>query len=314
MLSAGEVYMISTRNDNAWSIAEHVAKRITSQYNQNVTMIIVGDTGSGKSYAALSLASDVSTIVAEIKGGKPSDYFDVEKNISVINIEKFFDVLDNVQKWNTVILDDAGIGINARKFMDVINITMNNILQTYRTLNLFTILTVPQMFLIDKVSRSLVNYYCEMDGMAAKDVSYGKMFELQKKSRLGSAGKLFYVYPRMNAIKAIGVLFKKPPEYICKAYDPLREQGALEYKTKSIESLKETTNPKAKQATPPLEAKQATKVPKAKKPPSSKDLVIRALDAGITDVATLSKISKAGKRWVNEIKEAYKANKLATVA
>ncbi len=147
------------------------------------------------------------------------------------------------------------------------------------------------MFLIDKVSRSLVNYYCEMDGMAAKDVSYGKMFELQKKSRLGSAGKLFYVYPRMNAIKAIGVLFKKPPEYICKAYDPLREQGALEYKTKSIESLKETT-----------------KTPEAKKLPSAKDLVINALDAGITDVATLSKIGKISERWVFKIKKAHATN------
>ncbi len=297
-------------SNNTWSIAKHVAKTITSKYNQNITMIIVGNTGSGKSYASLSLANDVSTLVAEIKGGKPSDYFDVEKNISVINVEKFFDVLDNAQKWNTVILDDAGIGINARKFMDVINITMNNILQTYRTLNLFTILTVPQMFLIDKVSRSLVNYYCEMDGMIIGDVSYGKMFELQKKSRLGSAGKLFYVYPRMNAVKAIGVLFKKPPEYICKAYDPLREQGALEYKTKSIEALKETTNPKAKKVTEPLEPKQVTEIPKAKKPLSSKDLVINALDAGVTDTATLSKIGKAGKRWVNEIKEAYEANKL----
>lgn len=221
------------------NIANRIAQRITGRYNQNVTMIMVGDTGSGKSYAALRLACDVSTLVAKIKGGKREDYFSVDKNMSVIDITKFFDVLDKAQKWNTVILDDAGVSINARKFMDEINITVNNIIQTYRTLNLFTIFTVPQMFLIDKVSRALVNFYCELEGVVAPNLSRGKLFELQKKSRLGSAGKLFYVYPRGSAEKSISILFKKPPEDICRVYDKLREQGALEYKTKSIKALED---------------------------------------------------------------------------
>jgi hypothetical protein len=221
------------------SIAKRIAQRITGPYNQNVTAIFVGDTGSGKSYAALRLACDVSTLVAEIKGGKREDYFSVEKNMSVIDVTKFFDVLDNAQKWNTVILDDAGVSINARKFMDEINITVNNIIQTYRTLNLFTIFTVPQMFLIDKVSRALVNFYCELEGMVAPNISRGKLFELQKKSRLGGTGKLFYVYPRGNAEKCTITLFQKPPDDICKVYDKLREEGALEYKKKSIKALEE---------------------------------------------------------------------------
>ena len=221
------------------NIANRIARTITSPYNQNVTMIFVGDTGSGKSYAALRLACDVSTLVAKIKGGKREDYFSVDKNMSVIDITKFFDVLDKAQKWNTVILDDAGVSINARKFMDEINITVNNIIQTYRTLNLFTIFTVPQMFLIDKVSRALVNYYCELEGVIAPNLSRGKLFELQKKSRLGSAGKLFYVYPRGSAEKSTNILFNKPPKDICKVYDKLREEGALEYKAKSIRALGE---------------------------------------------------------------------------
>ena len=112
------------------SIASRIANTITSRYNQNATMIFVGGTGSGKSIAAVALALEVSKLVAKIKGGSPSDYFNVEKNMSVIDIMKFFDVLDNAQKWNTVILDDAGIGVNARKFQDTINITVNNITQT----------------------------------------------------------------------------------------------------------------------------------------------------------------------------------------
>lgn len=220
------------------SIAARIANTITNKYNQNVTMIFVGGTGSGKSYAAIRLALEVSKRVAEVKGGVFSDYFDATKNMSVIDIMKFFDVLDNAQKWNTVILDDAGIGVNARKFQDTINITVNNITQTYRTLNLFTILTVPEMYFIDKILRSLTDFYCEMEGMFRPNISKGRLFEIQRKSRLGSAGKLFYVYPRGVQEKSIVIIFDKPPDNICKVYDKLREEGALEYKKKSIDILK----------------------------------------------------------------------------
>ena len=219
-------------------IAGRIAKTITSQYNQNVTMIVVGGTGSGKSYAAIRLALEVSKHVAQIKGGVPSDYFDANRNMSVIDIMKFFDVLDNAQKWNTVILDDAGIGVNARKFQDTINVTINNITQTYRTLNLFTVLTVPEMYFVDKILRSLTDFYVEMEGMFLPNVSKGRLFEIQRKSRLGSAGKLFYVYPRAAQAKSIVITFDKPPDNICKVYDKLREEGALEYKKKSIDELK----------------------------------------------------------------------------
>ena len=220
------------------SIADRIANTITSRYNQNVTMIFVGGTGSGKSYAAIRLALEVAKRVAAKKGGEASDYFSVEHNTSVIDVMKFFDVLDHAQKWNTVLLDDAGIGINSRKFMDTINVTINNITQTYRTLNLFTLLTVPEMFFVDKVMRSLTDFYVEMEGMFLPNISKGRLFEIQRKSRLGSAGKLFYVYPRAAQAKSIVITFDKPPDDICKVYDKLREEGALEYKKKSIAELK----------------------------------------------------------------------------
>ena len=225
------------------TIANRIAKTITSKYNQNVTMIFVGGTGSGKSYAAISLALAVSKLVAEKKGGETSDYFNLDRNMSVIDIMKFFTVLDNAQKWNTVILDDAGIGVNARKFQDIINITVNNITQTYRTLNLFTILTVPEMYFVDKILRSLTDYYCEMEGMIAPNISRGRLFEIQRKSRLGTSGKLFYVYPRANQEKTVAVMFVKPPIEICTVYEKLREEGALEYKRRSVAEI---TNGEAK--------------------------------------------------------------------
>ncbi|MBK5190399.1 MAG: ATP-binding protein [Methanosarcinales archaeon] len=217
--------------------ARKIAHIITSKYNQNYTAIFTGGTGTGKSYAAISLAISISEEVARIKGGRPSDYFSLEDCVSVIDIMQFFRVLDNAKKYNVVILDDAGISINARRFMDTINVTLNSISQTYRTLNLCTILTVPEMFFIDRVMRSLVDALYEMQGMIAPDLSYGKLFEIQRKSRVGSSGKLYYVYPRGHQKKMIGVTFEKPPDDICARYETLRSSGALEYKRAAIDQI-----------------------------------------------------------------------------
>ena len=221
------------------SFADKVSRIVTSQYNQNYTLIITGGTGSGKSYAGISLAMAIAAKVAKIKGGRPSDYFEVDRCMSVIDIWRFFDVLESAKKYNIVILDDAGVGINARKFMDTINITINNISQTYRTLNLCTIITVPEMYFVDRVIRSLVDALCEMDGMVAPNLSRGRLFEIQRKSRLGSGGKLFYIYPRGNQEKTIGITFEKPPDDICVRYETLRATAAEEYRIKSIEQLRE---------------------------------------------------------------------------
>lgn len=223
------------------SFARKVAHVITSPFNQNLTAIFVGGTGSGKSYAAISLATAVSEEVSRIKGGRPSDYFDLTKNMSVIDIMQFFEVLDSAKKWNTVVLDDAGIGVNARKFQDAINITINNITQTYRTLNLFTILTVPELFFVDKLIRHLVDFYIEMEGVVVgtDDLSRGRLFEVQRKSRLGSSGKLFYVYPRGHQQKMVGITFTKPSSEICVAYEKLRSEGAEKYRKESIEAIKD---------------------------------------------------------------------------
>ena len=226
-------------------IAQKVADKICGPHNQNATMIFVGGTGSGKSLAAVSLALEVSKLVAEKKGGKPEDYFQLESNMSVIDVENFFEVLKNAKRFSTVIFDDAGIGYNARKFQDIVNITLNNITQVYRTLNLFSILTTPNFFFIDKVGRTLTEWYCEMEGVFDKltNVSRGRMFEVQTHSRLGSHGKIFYVYPRAengySSEKNYLCTFQKPPEELCVAYEKLRREGAAEYQRKSIEMLKE---------------------------------------------------------------------------
>jgi len=215
-------------------------------------MIFTGDTGSGKSLAALSLALAVSEQVAEKKGGEPEDYFNLETNMSVIDVDNFFDVLHDVKRYSTIIFDDAGIGWNARKFQDRINITLNNITQTFRTLNLFSILTTPNFFFIDKVGRTLINWYCEMEGvftsprMRGMSISRGKIFEVQTHSRLGSHGRTFYVSPRTNngygKEKSFLCTFSKPPEDICEVYEGLRKKGAEEYARKSIEEIRREDN------------------------------------------------------------------------
>ena len=74
--------------------------------------------------------------------------------------------------------------------------------------------------------------------MIAPNLSRGRLFEIQRKSRLGTSGRLFYVYPRGDKEKSIAITFLKPPDDICTVYEKLRADGALEYKTKSLEEIR----------------------------------------------------------------------------
>ena len=56
-------------DDHGFDIVKEIARKITSKHNQEDSMLIVGNRGSGKSWGAITVAYSVAKEVAEIKGG-----------------------------------------------------------------------------------------------------------------------------------------------------------------------------------------------------------------------------------------------------
>ena len=162
-----------------------VAENITSEHNQHVTLMIVAPTGKGKSWAGIAIEELVAQFVAEILGGKESDYFTID-NIAIITQQEIIRLLKNrLDVRHSVIgFDDIGVGWNARNFMDEFNKTMNDIYQTFRTRNCFLYVTLPDPRLIDVVPRDMVKYIMEVHS-SKHDEGYVecKIFEVAKNMR-----------------------------------------------------------------------------------------------------------------------------------
>lgn len=115
------------------------------KYNQNFIAIVVGGTGTGKSYLAIRLA----------------EIIDPEFNIDyiVFNGKQFQELLNSgkLKRGNIIVWDEAGVGMASREAMTKENRLIGKIAQTFRHQNLGLIFTVPDIGFVDMQIRKLAH-------------------------------------------------------------------------------------------------------------------------------------------------------------
>lgn len=125
--------------------------------NKNFFMIIVGPTGSGKSYSALTLAE------------KFDESFNVDR--CCFKAKDFMNQINTLVnsgqdvRGKVVLWDEMGVEHSAREFMTISNRVINYFFQTSRNLNLIIIITVPLLSFIDSNTRKLAHCICETVGI-----------------------------------------------------------------------------------------------------------------------------------------------------
>ena len=230
---------------NKSNIAVKVAKRITSRFNQHITAIFVGGTGTGKSWGAMDLAYQAAREVAKIDYGKDvkpdswMEYFNLD-HMAIITLDRVVDVWKNIKPHGIYILDDIGVGYSNRDWMKDKNKGMNKIIQTMRTDNTFVIYTVPNRGLIDKVPRELVEWYFEFERseqVFSAGLNACKFLDI---TMLKRENKQLFIYDlvhsREGARQFVRHVARKPPEVLTVPYEAarleiaqkLREENAIE--------------------------------------------------------------------------------------
>lgn len=200
-------------------LSVYFAETVTGDYNQDISFLLVGKKGQGKSYAQLSIAYHTAKAIAEIQGGTWSDYFGME-NVAIVDPLRAVEVIAKAQKNNVYIYDDIGIGWNARDFAKEDNKSKNDIFQINRVDNTVQMFSVPNQFLLDKVPRSLVSHYGEMDQQFFKfGFTTLKLFEPRTLFR---EGKQLQPYLFVNRQKFIKYVISAPPDELRKEYDKER--------------------------------------------------------------------------------------------
>ena len=141
--------------------------------NKNALIIVTGDTGTGKSYIAQKIATEL-------------DHDFNEKTIRerlVSRPEQFMELVvkkrDTLKKGSVIIFDEAGTGLAARAWYSANNNAIDYILQTFRYQQLIVIFTVPNMSFIDTHARRLFHYYVEaLDIDIKRNLNICKIFKL----------------------------------------------------------------------------------------------------------------------------------------
>ena len=119
----------------------------TMRQNKNNLVSIVGKTGSGKTYTAISICE----IMAEMDGVP----FNIEH--IVFSLTELMDLInsDELKKGSKIIFDEPQISIGAREFQSSANKVFNYLLTTFRHRNLTLFFCTPFESLLDKSSRKL---------------------------------------------------------------------------------------------------------------------------------------------------------------
>jgi ABC-type oligopeptide transport system ATPase subunit len=188
------------------NLTDLIHKRI-NKYNKNWLAVIVGETGSGKSYSAMKLAElldptfNISRVVFTPKGF-----------IKLLNKGK-------LRKGNIIIFDECGVGLSSRNWYNTINKVIGYILQTFRHRNLGVIFTSPDISFVDVQARKLFHTYFETlkidyeKGLVATKVfriqtnprfnkSYFKRYRLESKGGKYALKTLYISMPSKELIRS----------------------------------------------------------------------------------------------------------------
>lgn len=201
-------------------LVEFFVNEITGPYDQDISFLLVGNKGRGKSLAALSISFYTACELAERLGGRWQDYFNPDTNMAIILEEEANNVMRIQKKYQCKDYDDIGIGWGARNWQNQDNKDKNDVFQINRTDNTLQIFSVPNQFLLDKVPRSLVSHYGEM---AQQFFAHGfttiKIFEPETLFREGKI-----IQPYLNVERSKYVLFRipKPPDDLIEYYKKRR--------------------------------------------------------------------------------------------
>lgn len=127
-------------------------------YNQNILCAITGKTGSGKSYASLSICENYYK--TKLNREYPID------NVC-FSINEVLDRLSSgeLKRGDILILEEGGVNLGALDFQQKIVKTFNYILQSFRSMNVGLIINLPMFTNLNKTTRNLMHFLIRTMGI-----------------------------------------------------------------------------------------------------------------------------------------------------
>ena len=188
------LHVVKKENESSW--VNYIHRRI--ELNKNMLMFISGPTGSGKSYASLSIAQQLD------------DEFSSER--IVFNPLELMQLINSgkLKKGSAIVFEEVGVSFSNRNWQSKINKVLNYLIQTFRHRNFILIMNAPYIDFIDSSMRKL--FHGELRTM-----------EIDKKTNKTILKPLLIQYNSRNAKFYYKFLRIKTPEGI----KPIRKWGVV---------------------------------------------------------------------------------------
>ncbi len=177
--------------------------------DNNVMFTCVGDTGDGKSMAALRMGEVI------------------DPNFSIDNVA--FDIVeflklvmdDSFGQGSVIILEEASVEASAMEWHSVSNKVFRQVLDTWRHQNRMAIITLPSFMALDKGARRRTSGIVEMqEAKAWKGYSQGKY----KRADYNNIDDHFSTpFPHLEGMKRKWIRFSLPSEELREDYDKAKE-------------------------------------------------------------------------------------------
>jgi len=197
IVDKGEVYI------------NNIRKRVAG--GQNFNCLILGEPGSGKSYASLRLAE-----VLDLNG------FTADK--IVFSNQEFLEKIATAKKGDAIIYEEVGVNVSSRQWWK--NFGSNAIMQTFRYKNLFFIMNCPVISFLDKNAQQLIHYSYKMNNIC-KATNTSNMRPLRMDTD-GQVGFTKMQYPRLGGAIIPGIEVGLPSLKLRRDY----ERRAKDFKDK----------------------------------------------------------------------------------
>lgn len=214
------------RSHESKRLSQMFAETVTGKHLRDIKLMLVGAQGAGKSRSLLYLATECAKEIAKIKGGSPEDYFPSDlSNVVIGSPEGHAELFRNLKMYSILILDDAGVSMNARNFATSYNKSMNNVFQTMRPNRSIVLISTPDTMTTDIIIRSMVSYYGEVsESFHGLGFNLIKIFKVERKFR---EGKTHYHYLTYGNRVAVRHRFYNPPQSIIDLYERKRLEATM---------------------------------------------------------------------------------------
>lgn len=215
-VNSGELIARETIDDS--DIVKEIASKILKGQGQN--SFFTGSPGSGKSWSCLRFCEEIS---------KRLDVPFTEKHIC-FTIHEFFKKYNDENlcpPGSSLIFEEVGVNVNARKSMSNLNKIFGDIFQTARHRKMNIVLNAPDLSFLDSTPRKLLHWWFKTDRIDRNKnrvVLSPHVIEVDQRS-----GNILYPYPRFDGTYKVKTLYVlKPSQYIIDKYEKI----AKDYKDK----------------------------------------------------------------------------------